>query len=180
MNSEEGGGDLPAIRFPIERSHALMRAVWRLLSVVIVGGALFVVRPDWRLLWLTEKASFLALAVIMLCGAAAAIGLSLVAIRWLLLACWPSPLGIEITPERVSMWLGPFGTREHAWSGLRLELGEDIDWDMMDLMPDDAFVPRLRVVASGADLIDVILKFARVSHEELTRALRPYLVRRHR
>jgi hypothetical protein len=154
-----------------------MRGVWRLLFAVIVGGIALVFWPNWHLLWVTEKASFVALAVLMTCGWAAAIGLAIAAIRWFVLACWPGPLGIEVSPERVWLTLGPFGKQVYEWSALRLELSSDIDPDLIELMPDDAFIPRLLVISTGKDLIDVILRFTRTAHEELTRALRPYLLR---
>src|SRR6266404_3474317 len=127
MADSQRRGELPAITFPIERSHALMRGIWRLLCAAIVGGAGFVIWPDWRLLWLTQKASFLALLVIVVCVAIAAIALAIASIRWLLLACWPGPLDIQMTPQTISMRLGPFGSYGFNWSQLRLELDESVD-----------------------------------------------------
>ncbi len=153
----------------------MIRGIWRLLCAVIAGGAAFVMWPDWGLLWLTQKASFLALGVIVLCIAAVAMGLAIVSIRWLLLACWPGPLGIQITPETISMRVGPFGRRMFDWSQLRMELDESVDPDLVDLLPDDAFVPRVLHLATAKDLVPDIIKFAGISHEEITRRLRDYL-----
>jgi hypothetical protein len=179
-NSEKSPQTPPAIRLPVERGHALIRGLWRLLCAVLLGGFVFIAWPNWQLLWLTQKAICLAMAMILLCAAAIALALALVAFRWLLLACWNGPLGIEITPQTITMRLGPFGSRHVDWTRLRIELDADIDRDLFDLMPDDAFVPKIRNLDSGEDLAGSILKFARVSHEEFTRALRPYLGNRYK
>ena len=177
-SSGQGGVNLPVIELPIERGQALVRGLWRLLCAVLVGGIVFVVRIDWKLMWLTEKASFLALGVVMVCVALAAIGLAVSSVRWLLLAAWPGKLGIEVRPDRILLRLGPFGARTYDWSHLQIELDEAFDQDMIDLMPDDAFVPAIRHVAGGEDVVRIVMRFASVSHEELTRRLRPYVRQR--
>lgn len=166
---------LPTLHFPLERSQALMRGVTRILCAAILTGAAYIIRPDWGLLWNTQKASFMAFAVVLLVIGIAALALGIAGARWLLTSIWLGPLEIKIGPEGIHMRLGPGGVHHHAWSDLRLELDETVDWEFLDMMPDDAFVPRLHQRSTGKDIGAMILSYARISHEAFTQCLRPYL-----
>ncbi|HUN80666.1 MAG TPA: hypothetical protein VMV81_04075, partial [Phycisphaerae bacterium] len=83
--------------------------------------------------------------------------------------------GIEIGPAGIRMSLGPSGDRTYTWPQLRFRLDEAVDWDMLEMMPDDAFVPGIIDRATGEDLGPKIVKFTGISHEEFTRHLRPFL-----
>ncbi len=152
-----------------------MRAVWRLLIVAIAAVILLSIRPDWRLLWLTDRASFIGLGVIWLGLISISAALLWSAGRWLVLACWRRPIGIHVSPETIDMRLGPFGERCYAWASVRLRLPESVELDMLEQMPDDAFVPQLRHPAAEEDLSVLMLRFSRTRPEELTRLLRPFI-----
>jgi hypothetical protein len=163
----------PSLFFQADRSRAVVRALWRLLCAVIGGGLLLQIRPDWRLLWLTQWASCLALAHLALCLAIATLALFIATIRWLLFSIWPGPLGVEISAHGIAFQLGPLGNRSCDWS--QIDLAQDIDLEMLDDLPDDAFVPRIRHKGSNEDLARLIQVATNVSDEKLTRGIRPYL-----
>jgi len=158
-----------------DRSRAVVRALWRLLCAVGFGGLLAQIRPDWRLLWLTQPATCLALGVLALCLAAVTLILVIVAIRWLMLAVWPGPLGVQVTPRRVEMNLGPLGRLGFDWSDIVIDVEQEFDAEILDELPDDSFVPRIRRRGSKEDLARLIQLATNVSDEELTRRFRPYL-----
>lgn len=143
--------------------------------MVVCGAALFIVRLDWHLLWLTDKASFLGLGLLLLTPLAASLALAVSAMRWLLLAARPGVSHITISPQGVVIDLGPFGKRSHPWTDLLLDVDTDLDRELLESLPDDAFVPRLICTSTGEDIIKTALQFTAVDHEDITRALRSYL-----
>ncbi|MBI5763561.1 MAG: hypothetical protein HZA51_08570 [Planctomycetes bacterium] len=167
--------DIPTIVWRVERGHALSRAAWRLLAMVIFGAVLFIVRLDWHLLWLTDKASFLGLGLMMLVPLLAALAFAVSALRWLILALRPTPSHITLSPAGLTIDLGPFGKRQHPWTDLRLEIDADLDPELLAQLPDDAFVPKLICLSTNEDAIQTAIRFAGLEHEHVTRAMRPYM-----
>jgi hypothetical protein len=158
-----------------DRSRALVRALWRLLCAVIVGGLALQIRPDWRLLWQTQPASCLALAVLILGLALVALPLVIAAGRWLLLAVWPGPLGIHATNHELKLDLGPLGRRSYPWSDIVVEVEQEIDTDLIEDLPDDSITLRIRPRGTKENLARPIQLAANVSDEEFTRRFRPFL-----
>lgn len=169
--------ELPSFDLPVERSAALVRGFWRLIPVSLGVGILLNFRSDWRLLWLTDKASFLAVGFLFLFVLAVTLAVLWSAGRWLVLAFWRRELGIRVTPEEISLSLGPFGEHRHAWRDVRVEIDSSIDPEMLEMMPDDAFVPRLLHRSADGDLSALMQRFSRTPSETLTRLLRPYVRR---
>ncbi len=166
---------LPHFELPVDRGKAFVRGLWRLAGAVIAAGTLSLVRPDWRLLALTERASFLAIGFGWLVLAALTLTLLIVALLWMLLGAWPRPLRISIAPDGIRLWLGPFGSMARDWSAIRTEFDGLADEDQFDLMPDDSIAYRLVDRSTGRDLAATIQRFGGLDHEKLTRLLRPYL-----
>lgn len=175
MTTESNSTELPTFELPVERSAALMRAVWRLLIVTIIAIVLLSIRPDWRLLWLTDRASLVGLGVIWTGMLLTTAMLAYSAGRWITLAVWRRPVGIRVSPEAIELRLGPFGERRYAWKDIRVSLPESVDAELISSMPDDAFVPQLRHPAQEEDLAILMLRFSRTRPEALTRLLRPYM-----
>lgn len=169
--------ELPSFDLPVERSAALVRGVWRLIPVSLCVGILLNVRSDWRLLWLTDKASFLAVGFLFLFLLAVTAALLWSAGKWLVLAFWRRELGIRVTPESISFALGPFGDHRYAWREVRVAIDSSMDPEMLEMMPDDAFVPRLLHRSADGDLSSLMQRFSRTPPETLTRLLRPYVRR---
>lgn len=165
----------PEFFLKADRSRALVRALWRLLCTVVTGGFVWQIRPDWRLLWQTQPASCLALALLALCLASVMLMLLVSAGRWLLLAVWPGPLGVRVTPRGLEMELGPLGRRAHEWSEIVVDVEEEFDPALIDALPDDSLALRIRRRGAKEDLARLIQLATNVSDEELTRRFRPLL-----
>lgn len=159
----------------VDRSRAVVRALWRLLCAAVTVGLLMQVRPDWRLLWLTEPASCLALAILVVSLGIVASILFIVAVRWLLVSVWPGMLGVDVTPQKLELNLGPLGRRSHDWSELVVEVVQEIDMDLLDQLPDDSINLRIRRRDSKEDLAHIAQVAANLDDEEMTRLFRPYL-----
>jgi hypothetical protein len=159
----------------VDRSRALVRALWRLLCAVVAGGLVFQIRPDWALLWRTQPASCLALALLALCLALVALALLIAAGRWLLLAVWPGELGIRSTARGLELELGPLGRRAYEWSDIVVDVEQEIEPGLIDVLPDDSIALRIRHRGSKENLARLIQLAANISDEELTRRFRPFL-----
>jgi hypothetical protein len=175
MQKAEGLGATEGfcLEFPIDRTAALVRGGWRLVAAGVVGGPLLVFRPDWRLLWLTEPASFVALGVVMGAVLVLACGLAAAAARWVVLACWLWEIGIRIGPRGVILRCGPLGSAAYPWEALRIELDPTMDVDMADAAPDEALGVRLTARATGEDVSEKILELCRMTREEFSRSMAP-------
>ena len=168
--------DLPEIVLPVDRWQAMMRGMWRLLAGGIgAGGCFLLARLNWTLLWQTQTASFVALLTILLLLVSITLPVVIAAFRWLLVAAWSKPMEIRIGPDGIEMKLGPLGNSSFPWSELSIILDEAVDWEMLDLMPDDAFVPRVLHRKSGLDVGTRLVTFAGINYENYTRIMRPYL-----
>ena len=158
---------------PVERSAAMMRALWRLMVVAAMVGLMSIIRPDWRLLRLTDSASFFAMVVVMLLLGTLSAWLFYTAMRWLILACWPSHVGMRVGSDAIELHLGPFGDRRYPWTDITADYGEAMDPEVLAAMPDHALTPRLMHRVDG-DLFTVILRFSRIDAEDLAKALTPF------
>lgn len=132
---------------------------------------------DWRLLWLRERATAVAIGSVLVIACAGLLVIALVGIRSLLLAFWLKETFIEIGPSGVRMELGPYGRLYAEWKDVELKLRDDFDPDVLDYIPDAALAIELRHLPTGADLAQRIQRYALITPEEFNRLLRPYLPR---
>src|ERR1051325_10740515 len=102
---------LTSIVLPVDRSRALMRALWRLVSGgLLLGGAWLVFGArDWALAWRTDPASFLSLGCVLLGLLVSGLLLCIVAMAWIALAASGSSVGGIVTCSGITLRLGPFG-----------------------------------------------------------------------
>lgn len=166
---------LPSFFLKVDRSKAVVRAVWRLLCAAVTAGLLLQVRPNWGLLWLTEPASWFALAMMVFCLGIVVLALVIVGVRWLLVSVWPGPLGVRVTPKTLDIDLGPLGRSAHEWADLNVEIVQEIDPDLLDQLPDDSINLRIRRRGAKEDLAHTVQVAANLDDEEMTRLFRPYL-----
>ncbi|QDV90278.1 hypothetical protein RAS2_13570 [Phycisphaerae bacterium RAS2] len=132
---------------------------------------------DWRLLWLRERATAVALGSVLLFTGAGMLMFTVVGIRSLALAFWPKETFIEIGPVGVRMELGPYGRFYAEWKDVELKLRDDFDPDVLDYIPDAALAIELRHRQTGEDYAELIQRVGRITPEEFNRLLRPYLPR---
>lgn len=163
------------IQWPVDRSAAWVRALWRGLVVVLCATLIAVSWPSWRLLWLTQRATFLAAGVLHLGLWCVTISFAWSAGKWLALAMWRRPLFVRITPLEVHMELGPFGMRTYPWKELSFRWPEGVEREVAERMLAEGMVLDLRHVPSGEEISAPVMSFTRQSAESLAGAFRPYL-----
>ncbi|MFQ5412200.1 MAG: hypothetical protein ACE5EC_07870 [Phycisphaerae bacterium] len=165
------------IELSVDRIRAAVRGLWRSACAGLLIALLWnwTAISDWGLLWQSQRASFIGLGVVYLVLAMSGLILLVPALRWLLLAAWPTRVGIEITPERITMRLGPFGGGVYDWSRIRMTLEPEVDPDVLEMLPDDAFVPRMFHPECEEDMARRIQVFSGLEAERVTALLRPLL-----
>ncbi len=168
-------GAPPPLVFMVDRSRALARAIWRLALAAAPVAVAWAWDPRWELLWRTQKSVFVAFGFLWLMLAVLGVALVVSGVRWLLLALWRGRLEIVVSRERLRIHAPPFLRRELDGARLRVELDEGVDPAMLDLMPDDAFLPHLRHPELSEDLTILIQRLTGLSSEQMTRLLRPWL-----
>lgn len=170
----------PPITLEVDRTRALVRGLWRVVLgvLVLVGVTLADIR--WSLLWRTDKATFMAYGTLCLAAAAAGLAMLLPGLKWLVLCFSSKPLSIVLDDRGLSMNLGPFGRFAFDASRLSIGLDREIDPELLEHMPDDAFMPTIRHPSSPKDLAIVIQVFTGLASEKLTALLRPRLMLRGR
>jgi hypothetical protein len=164
-----------AIYIPVYRGAAVIGGLWRLLVAGGFAALLIVWQPDWRLMWLTDKASCLAWGFCWLLLAAGLLGTLWSAGRWLLLAVWPPPLGAWFEASGVRLRYGPFGTRDFAWSELRIDFDLAVEPDLLAALPVEALMPRITCVVTDEDVTAGVLRFSHLEADALSRRIAPYL-----
>lgn len=151
-----------------------MRAAWRLLLVVAFVGLMSIIRPNWRMLRLTDSASFWALAILFAFLALISLSLLVGGARWLLLALWPKPVGMHVGATSIGLRLGPFGNKAISWQDVSVNFADSLDPAEFDVVPDQALTPRLDHPMAG-DLFSVILRYSRMDSETLAGRLMPLI-----
>ncbi len=164
------------ITLRVDRSKALVRGLWRLGIAGCCFWLLYVWDVRWEILWNTQTATFFGLGMLYLGLAAIALALLFPGLKWLLLMGWPGRLAIEITTRHVRFNLGPYGRADLDMERVSVTPDREIDSDMLELMPDDAFMTCMRHPAFDGDLGERIQVFSGIESERLNGLLRPYLV----
>ena len=163
------------VRIPIDRACAVVRGVWRIACAAAIFGLLVVWQFDWPLLWRTQAATCLALATLQSILAIAGLVLFFTSVRWFLLACWPASMGMEIAVQGITLNAGPFGRAVYDWERIRIGFDQEVDWEIIDQMPDDAFMPYLRHPDCNEDIALRIQRLGGLEAEQMTAMLRPFL-----
>ncbi len=167
------------IELSVDRIRAAVRGLWRsaCAGLLIVLLWKWYSTSDWSLMWQSQRAIFIGLGIVYLTLVVLGLILLVPAIRWLVLVAWPARVGIEITPERITMRLGPFGEGVYDWLRIRMTLEPEVDPEVLEHMPDDAFVPRMYHPDCEEDMARRIQVFSGLTVEQVTTLLRPYLRR---
>lgn len=147
------------------------------VAVSVMGILVALPVNDWRLLWLRERATAVAIGSVLLFACAGLLVFAVVGIRSLMLAFWPKETFIEISPSGVRLELGPYGRFKAGWKDVELKLRDDFDPDVLDYIPDAALAIELRHRPTGTDLALLIQRHGLIPPEEFNRILRPYLPR---
>ncbi|MCB9857620.1 MAG: hypothetical protein H6818_18205 [Phycisphaerales bacterium] len=166
-----------AVRIPVDRVHAAVRALWRLLTSGLVIGLAYLLGiqiGDWSLFWEQQPATFAAIAIVIAGLALAGVGVGIGGGRWLMLAVWPKHVGLRIDEKAIDVALGPFGSESVPWANLTCNVAEGFDADMLSQIGDDAFTPVMLDAQKQRDLYAWIQSHSGVAPETLTHALRPY------
>jgi len=165
------------LRLAVDRTRAMVRGLWRCVCGALLIGLILAIDLDWRLLWQAQKASFLAFGLLTALVAVAGLGLLTYGARWLLLAAWPSRMGVEVSPMQLTMRAGPFGTETYAWREIRVAYDEEVDHALWDVLLDDETLPRVRHPSCHEDLVVRIQRLSALQTAELAALLKPYLKR---
>lgn len=174
-NIQSSDGPPVPVVFSVDRSKAVVRGLWRVAVASGLAWLLIVWDVRWEILWRTQTATFIGLGTVYLSVGSVALGLAYIGLRWLALAGWPTELTIEIRADGIEFRLGPFGRSRYAMKDLSIRPDREIDADILEVMPDDAFVTSIRSRGDGRELSDVIQDFAGIETERLNAVLRPYL-----
>ena len=167
----------PSIRIAIDRTRAVVRGLWRVAVAVFLVGPVLVMDLDWKLLWQTQRATFLASVLLTALPAAAGLVLLVYGVRWIMLAAWPGRVGVEVSPMHISMCAGPFGKEIYSWSEIRVAYEADVDRALWDVLLDDETLPCVRHPACEEDLVVRIQRLSVLRTEELAAMLKPYFKR---
>jgi hypothetical protein len=164
--------DHPII-LPVDRARAAMRGLWRLALMLITAAPTFImtVNLDWKLLRLSDPASFYGLGVLWLGLAATALGLFVSAARWLLLSVWHQPLLIRISPREIAWNLGPFGQRVIPVQSLEVRLFPEVEPELLESIPDDALTITMRHRSTGENIGAKLEMFVRINAAQVWRLL---------
>ena len=107
-------------------------------------------------------------------------------LRAVLLAIWPSRVGIDATAEDLTLRLGPYGTRRYPANELEvrypfelLEAGEIDEGTFEAYLPEERqraeVLPRIVHRRADEPISRTILNFTNISEKEVAGLLRPYI-----
>ncbi len=165
------------IHLSLNRDRAAIRTLWLLGIAGLIGFFFYLANANLNLslMWKTQRLTFVVGALFFFLLGCIGLVVSFRAIQWLLLTFWPRRLYVEISPARVEMHLGPFGTNTYDWSRIKMSLGENFEPEMLDHLPDDVLLPTMTHPSSTEDLLARLQRFVGINTEQLTGLIRPYL-----
>ena len=177
----------PSIRLPLSRSKGLTRGtLWGLAAVLILTAVWAVV----------QRLNFVPTAfsnrLVDYCIALLAVPVILLALlcvfrslQWVLLAVWPTRIGVFAESNKLTLCFGPFGTRDYDTNGLDIrypfELSEEDagEGGFEALLPEEeqrrSFLPRMFDVRTRVEVDRLTLKFASVFEGDLAAQLEPLI-----
>lgn len=165
------------IELSVDRSRAMIAGFWRLGLAAVLIAAVIIWDVPWPRWWATDKATCAALATIHLALAGAALWFLISASRWLALSLWTGSTGVTLSESGLSLLLGPFGRYKFDRRRLHIAPDRPIDPELMEFMPDDAFVVVIRHPEAPGDLARQIQRYTGVHSERFTALMRPFLTR---
>jgi hypothetical protein len=155
----------------VDRGRAAMRGIWRLAVMLMVAAPTIImaVNLNWKLLRLSDPASYYGLGVLWLALAATAGGLLVSAVRWLLLATWRDDLYVRLGGQKLEWSLGPFGKRVLPVQQIDVRLFPEIEADLLDRIPDDALTISMHHRTTGEDIGEKLEQFVRINAAQVWR-----------
>lgn len=165
------------VHLSVDRIHAAVKALWRLLMAGLVVGLAYLLAVqigDWNLFWQQQSVAFLAIGTFIAGLALVGVGIGFGGLRWLMLAAWPRRVGLQIDSKAIHVVLGPFGSDSVPWNELTCKVAEGFDSDMLSHVGDDAFTPVMLDDRRQRDLYAWMQSHSGVEPETLTHALRPH------
>ncbi len=161
-----------------------VKALWRLLIAAALLGLAWLLGVqigDWSLFWREQPVTLMAILLFLTGLSAIGAIVTIAGARWLALAVWPAPVGIQVGDGAIDAALGPFGSVRIPWTRLRCEVAEGFDIDMLSHVGDDAFTPIMRDTQDpGRDVYAWLQSHTGVDPETLTHTLRPHFEARMR
>jgi len=174
------------IFLPVSRSRAWTRfLLWSAGAGLLAAMTLTIYRPV--ILSLTGPGNaIVALSIAVIALPAPILGVAglVFAVRWLGLAVWPGRVGVLAEPDRLSLWLGPFGRSRVASGELVIRYPFELDSDDPDagfeaFVPPqrqiEEFLPRIEHAGAGRPIRAAILRYCAGNEGEQARALGPAL-----
>lgn len=163
---------------PVDRGKALFRAGWiGGVGVVLLCGAwMLAANVRWPVMWVTERLTALTVAFLLLLILAVGAAVTWRGLKWLLLACWPRPIGIEIGTEALVLRLGPFGVHRYRWEEIQSSPEAVGDDETAFEADDEPRLPALHHPQADGDLADVLVRFSGAPVGALREMLAPRLL----
>lgn len=183
MTEQDGAGTIGAVWVPAARGRAVVRGAWWAVLAALTGACTVLLYGslDFRPSPVTNRLVEYCIAVAGSPILVIALGSLFRTLQWLLLAVWPSPVGIRADGQRLTFALGPFRTRSFAASRLDVrypfELIDEEEGSYEAYLPEEKqlsrFVPRLRYPGSDEQINRTLLRFAAGQEPDIAGALRP-------
>jgi len=171
--------DPPVFRqWPVDRANAAVRGFWRLL--LAAGGAALLRIPlynlEWRLLWEQQRIVAVSWSIVLGVAAMALLLFAIAAFRWMLLAAWPSHLGIELRTDRITLQAGPFGCMSLDRRRLRVAIEGGVDLDTLAHLPPDSVAIELRHPDCAEEIVGRLQRFAGGQAAQVRIGIRDWLL----
>ena len=185
---DAGGPNSESIFVPIGRTKATTRALLRLALALVIAtfSGSILVNLDFARSGASWSIVDVSVALVLLPFALCAVALGVSGLRWLTLACWPRPTGVYADTTRLTLALGPFGTRKYEADRLEVRYmfehsGDEEAETFEALLPKEEqirrFLPTMLHSAAEEPLNRVVLRFVGGSEASVAQALRPMLAR---
>ena len=186
----DGLGAAPAC-LRVARGRVLVRGLLLAVAAVLIGFVLVTVLSglDFKPTGVSNRLVEYAIAAAMLPFAVLGIWCAVTAIRWILLAAWPGPVGAVLEDDALVLSLGPWGRRRFEWDLLDVRYWFEHDPDelqgMVEAFLPEAeqrarFLPQMRYPGESSSINKRLLRGTGRSEQEAADALREAIASRRR
>jgi len=183
-----GAATTEIVVLPIARGRAATRALVCSVPAFLLGIATVLIygRLNFVPTGVSNRLVDYSIAALSLPIPLISLWMTLKAVRWLLLALWPTRAAVVAEADTLTLRLGPFGTRTYDAQRLDVrylfELSQDADEGGFEaFLPEeqqrDKFLPRILHPAAREPLNRIILRFVKESEPDAARTLRPLIDR---
>lgn len=172
------------VQMPASRTHAITRGlIWAVPTALFTAiGVSIYSALDFSPTGVSNRLVEYGFGVFALVFPAGALWAAIKSLRWMLMGCWPAPVGVFANDRELILALGPAGTKKFDVARLNIQYAFELTDELTEegyeaYLPEEEqmrlFLPRMTHPLTAVRIDQLILDYVQRDEETAATALRP-------